>query len=563
MLRALSGIALGTAVVLGVAGWLPSHIGNRTARPPEAHVPLPLPLGVPFALEPAETPLDGEIGIAASAADRRTGRGTVEFTLPVANGERYLLIVGSLGDPAVHYRVRLTSHAAEAPSSLRGRRLTALSAGDRFQQSERTFSAVPASPVQNAGRPRRGVSVSRMRRAGRMQQAHVRSAVRIFHLHVTDGPLDDPRQYAAISAREIAAGARVRVFLDRQEKRDRRSVGLAREIVRLFEREILPGTAACIGRHCDVDGDGRLSVLLTPWLGRLQGGRTSLGGMVRPDDYRLDGSPPFGNRCDLLFLNSALAPGAHLKALLAHEYTHVVCFSRQLAGETSNGTGASTGTLPAATEHGAACRPMEDDWISEGTAHVLEQWHHAGWSNLDHRVHRFLDSPQSFPLVVPDYYAAGLWRNHGCRGATFLFLQWCVDRFGRRFLRRLIDGPERGVAHVEAAAGRPFAELFRQWTVALYAPADVPAESGVAAPRLPSVSPFTSLSTRGRIGRYRLGGPHATDWTLEDGERRLDLCGTSAAFVELSASSPGCAARCISVRALPQARLQLTLMRLK
>ena len=43
-------------------------------------------------------------------------------------------------------------------------------------------------------------------------------------------------------------------------------------------------------------------------------------------------------------------------------------------------------------------------------------------SNIDYRVVAFLANPERYRLVVDDYYAADLFRSHGNRGATYLFL---------------------------------------------------------------------------------------------------------------------------------------------
>src|SRR5690606_27089196 len=112
-------------------------------------------------------------------------------------------------------------------------------------------------------------------------------AARTFHLHVTEGPLDDPRHYAPIEGLSVAEGRTVRVFLDRQMSPRALFPGLLDEIVRLMDDDIVPRTREVLGTHRDVDGDGRFAILLTPWLARLQGGRTSLGGMVRGDDFRI------------------------------------------------------------------------------------------------------------------------------------------------------------------------------------------------------------------------------------------------------------------------------------
>ncbi len=234
---------------------------------------------------------------------------------------------------------------------------------------------------------------------------------------------------------------------------------------------------------------------------------------------------PFGNHADVIYLNAALQPGPALKTLLAHEYTHAVCFSRRLAG---------TG--------GSGALPVEEDWLNESIAHVAEKLHHGDWSNLDRRIAVFLASPQRTPLVVRDYYRAGLWRDPGCRGATFLFLQFCVDRFGERILSDLVNGPTAGRSNLERATKTRFAELLRHWAIAL-------AEGNMA-----------SVPLYGKLGDCDLSGPVRIPWTAGSEPCLLELCGTATAFIDLAGAGRKGVVR-VTIEAEPQARLQFTLVR--
>jgi hypothetical protein len=294
-----------------------------------------------------------------------------------------------------------------------------------------------------------------------------------------------------------------------------------------------------------VDGDGRFSVLLSPWLARLQGGRTSIGGFVRGSDFQLHIAPPFSNRCDMMYVNSQTIPGPHLRTLLIHEYAHAVSFSRR------------TGS-----RDGHAAFPEEEDWLNEALAHCAESLFDGGWTNLDYRVSRYLNDTAAYPLVVEDYYRSGLWRCHGCRGATYLFLRYCAERFGSQTLTRLIATPARGTANLELATGYPFDRLFRDWTLSLIdgSPGALSAKetapcSQAAAGRL------ASLDLYGALGPWGLAGPRPRRWDLDSGPLTVELKGTSAAFVELSASrKPG--VRRVHLAGTRGARLQVSLVRL-
>ncbi len=227
---------------------------------------------------------------------------------------------------------------------------------------------------------------------------------REFYLHVTDGPLDDARQYAKVMAHRVAEGRLVRVFLDSQMQSGQLARGLVAEIVRLFDEEIVPNSREVLGQFRDVDGDGKFAIVISPWLGKLQGGHTALGGFVRGSDYQNNVQAPFGNHADVLYLNANLQLGPHLKTLLAHEYAHAICFSERLP-----------------TKLHPDGLPTEEDWLNEAIAHLAENVHGTGWTNLDYRISRFLDATHHSPLVVRNYYANGLWRDPGCRARRICF----------------------------------------------------------------------------------------------------------------------------------------------
>ena len=439
---------------------------------------------------------------------------------------RYLLIVGSLGSGHNVRTATLSSEPIKATSLM---------------------SAQLVAPLVQEQKPHKS-TVASAKRSGENKTAAVKSpAVRHFHLHVTDGSLDDARHYVRVAAQLVGEGREVQVYLDRQQTEKQLSNGLVDSIVRLLDDNLLPRFRRQVGGFRDVDGDGKFTVLLSPWLDKLQGGKTSLGGFVRESDFRTDIEAPFSNRCDMMYLNSNLQPGAHLQTLLAHEFMHAVSFSARLPSKT----------------HPAGL-PDEEDWLNEAIAHLSENLNGDGWSNLDYRISRYLAQTHKYPLVVDDYYHAGLWRNHGCRGATYLFLRWCVDEFGVEVLKKLIHGPASGRENLRHATGIEFDELFRRWTIALYQSnreiaADLSAEPGEQSEC--EFDEYRSLDLRGRIGNWGLAGPRTVEWTVGDASLEFSLTGTSVAYILLnSASSAGC--HRINLSGQFGTQLQVTLIKL-
>lgn len=342
-------------------------------------------------------------------------------------GHRYRLVLGCLGDATQEHNVsfRLTT-SRSSPHDGDQHRLNAVRLDRHASQWTNPSAAFSPSSTHRFDADRPLV------------------APREFFLHVTDGSLDDPKQYARITADNVACGTRVRVFVDQQLAKGEVSQSRIDELVRMLEDDVVPRVESQFGPLSDVDGDGSLAVVLTPWLSQLQGGRTSIGGMVRSSDFQRGVTPPFGNRSDMLFLNSSLPCDAALRDLLSHEVAHAACISQRLS-------------------RGSGILRDEEDWLSESLAHLAEP----SWSNLDHRLAAFLDDPSRFPLVVPDYYRAGLWRNPGCRGATFLFTRWSVGQCEPQVVRRLAQSVEHGTRNLERATGRRFEDLFREWSLSI------------------------------------------------------------------------------------------------
>jgi hypothetical protein len=339
---------------------------------------------------------------------------------------------------------------------------------------------------------------------------------RTFHLMVRDGDVASPGNYLAIRGTLRALGRRVQVYVD---PGDAGRVGpeLLRDVVATFDDRVHPTLARLLGPARDVDGDGRFTILLTGWLARLGGGRLAADGFVRGADLDPDLPAPFGNRCDMMYLSAVLRPGPHLRTVLAHEYAHAVAFSRK-----------------------SAAGPEEEGWLDEALAHLVEDLHGFSRSNIDYRVSAFLSAPERYRLVVGDYYAADLFRSHGNRGSTYLFLRWCADRFGPDLLAALVSSRLRGVANLEAATGHPFARLYREWTTSL------------ATGAWPSGA---SPAHRDSADGWLLAGPR-THAIAPGGGEAWSAAGTSSHFALVEGSSRGAVE--VEVIGPPEADLQVT-----
>lgn len=430
-------------------------------------------------------------------------RGQAGFDIPTpTRGSRTLVIVSALSRAAGPFPIRL---AARSATSLDPPRL----ADDGPTRGPTPVEPPPApAPAPTA--------------------VLLPPGERTFHLMVRAGDVASASNYLAVRAQLRALGRRVQVYVD---ARDLGLVGtdLLRDVVTTFDESVHPTASHYFGLARDVDGDGRFTVLITGWLSRLAGGRLAVDGFVRGADLDPEVPAPFGNRCDMMYLSAALRPGPHLRTVLAHEFTHAVTYSQKAL--------AASGRRA----------PEEEGWLDEALAHLAEDLHGFARTNLDYRVSAFLSGPERYRLVVEDYYAADLFRSHGNRGSTYLFLRWCVDRHGTDLLGALARSRRRGIDNLEAATGSPFAALFRRWTIAL-------ALDGLD-PRAGSER-FTSLDLRTDFGGWPLAGPRMARVVPGAAADSWSAAGTSSHFAVVEASDA--AGIRVEVAGPPEADLQVT-----
>ena len=344
---------------------------------------------------------------------------------------------------------------------------------------------------------------------------------RVFHLFVRGRDFQDADGYVAVPADLRATGRRCQAYLDHAFADPESLQPTLDDAVRTFDEAVYPTARRLLGRCLDVDRDGRFTLFFSPRLDSLAG-KGALSGFVRTADFYRDLAAPFGNRADMMYLNTDLKPGPYLRTVVAHEYTHAVVCSEHAFGD----------YLPGVR------RQDEESWLSEALAHAAEDLHDFSRANLDYRVSAYLNDPSVYPLVEADYHAAGLWRTHGCRGATYLFLRECQDRYGAELLTRLVQSNLAGTDNLEAATREPFADLFRRWTT--------------AAPSCPDLY--------GPYGGRLLCGPRFRELSLDGGRREVDVAGTGAAYLLLH--SPGGARSRLTITADVEAELQVSLIRL-
>ncbi len=272
-------------------------------------------------------------------------------------------------------------------------------------------------------------------------------ATRSFYLPAAGGR--EPSSAGELLESELIGVSReARVYLERGTSLDQAFDDFLGSACDLIDA-VVDASASVGGRCRDVDADGKLSIVMTSRLAQYGGGGGRLDGCVRWEDFQDLAPRTVGNAADVIFLNPKIPDRRQLAAVLAHEYGHLIAFTRR-----------GIGVAPAAV--------TDEDWINEALAHVLEVRLSGEHSNLTGRVDKFLRHPERSPLVLANSARSGLWRDPGSRGAGYLFLDWVVRPSPEDRLARLLEGPERGTRLIEVVAGQPFQSEWSRWAADLW-----------------------------------------------------------------------------------------------
>ena len=323
----------------------------------------------------------------------------------------------------------------------------------------------------------------------------------------------------------------------------------------LFDGSIWEVGTGFFGTPSDLDGDGRVAVLMTSVVNTFegQGGEGRVGGFFFPGD--LTPGQTGSNGGEVLYViapdsagsfGEPIASGevfAGLPGVLVHELQHLIHYNERVL----------SGRAPQA----------EATWLSEALAMMAEDrlasaLADQGASALADRVARgnytraadFLSAPSNTSLIIQ--LGTGTLAE---RGAGWLFLRYLTDRYGEPLLGALTRGTLRGIENVEDQTGLTWAQLLSDWGVALWAD-DLPG--------IDATFQYPTLDLRGAVG----AGPTALQSLLGEFETvsgtlppssvaHLVLRGESLEDVGLGLADGGGTGR------IPSAEVTLTAVRIR
>ena len=225
-----------------------------------------------------------------------------------------------------------------------------------------------------------------------------------------------------------------------------------------FSDETVPTNRAYFGQEASpgIDGDERLHILNSTELG------SWVAGYYGSDSEYPTQIVPYSNQKEMFFINiSNTPPGSDsYDSTLAHEYQHMIH---------SNVDG------------------NEDSWINEGLSELAAYLNGFGPSGFSYS---FLDAPDLQLNTWPEDGGGASY------GASYLFMQYFLDRFGQDALRALVADPLNGFDGVEntlqqIGAGLTSDEVFVDWTIANLINDPSIADGRYSYSSIPSLSVFT------------------------------------------------------------------------
>ncbi|MFL5391585.1 MAG: hypothetical protein ACJ79G_01980 [Myxococcales bacterium] len=233
----------------------------------------------------------------------------------------------------------------------------------------------------------------------------------------------------------------------------------------LFEDRVYLSDRLTFGAESDVDGNGKIFVVLSHELGQHLNGGWLLGyfgndDLLRSRDDSDDCGDSGSNHADIIYLNDvanaelngyAAADAANdlFPATIAHELQHLINLNQRCLVR--------------------SCAGAEATWINEGLSKVAEDLAGFGWNSVEGRAEGSMYLTRSAGQIR-GYTGRSLTRWEGDPIGNYQgshsFFRYFADRRGAAFARSLVDGVG-GAAGVESALGEPLARAMADWATAL------------------------------------------------------------------------------------------------
>jgi len=272
--------------------------------------------------------------------------------------------------------------------------------------------------------------------------------------------LNSTTVYTLVDGRVRCVGDAITLYVDLQVNAADLNDDDIQSLCQIFN-DVAEKEQSLFGEISDIDGDGRIAILLTPQINRLgsMGGGIITGYFWAGDLYPQSGSNPVSNEREIIYMMVPDPDGTYgttiakdftlnnlLPAVFPHELQHAINYNQHVLVK------------------GA---PPEQNWLNEGISHLAEDLMGYGQEN-----------PSRYALYLANTEAAGLVTlrqpNLFERGAAYLFLRYLYEQSpsGDTFVKNLETSSAVGIDNLEQAFGgsngfSQFHEMMARWTAAL------------------------------------------------------------------------------------------------
>jgi hypothetical protein len=290
--------------------------------------------------------------------------------------------------------------------------------------------------------------------------------------------------FKTVNARLAYAGSSVLVYLDTLTPANGFTDAQLQAYGTLFDKTLYPIDTAAFGPPSDVDQNGRVIMLMSPTVNALTpknqcATQGFVAGFFEEEDLGAGSGDPNSNQGEIFYsivpdpngsvscAHTADDVGFAVPSTFMHELQHLISYSQHVVLH---------GGLP---EYG---------WLDEGLSIVAEELGSLyyeqkcpGTACRSNPAQVFPDSSQGFVAdflydsyqyaLLPDTSSVTLHSDaddgFAWRGGDWLLMRWLGDQFGSGLFKALDQSRQIGVPNIEAAAGRPFPQLFADFGLAL------------------------------------------------------------------------------------------------
>ena len=275
------------------------------------------------------------------------------------------------------------------------------------------------------------------------------------------GYTNDPANYDQVTATLRYSGTHTLIYVDDDTPAQNLPQNKIDELGDRFDQTDYGIDVAAFGTPTDVDGNGKVAILLSPVVNALTtwSDGSYIGGFFNGVDLDIWNVPAgTSNHGEWFYAivpdpSGEFSPVSHqidhtvegLKSIFAHEFQHMINMGQRHIVQ------------------GDAWTDGESLWFNEGLSHLAENlcgYHAQNTARVKLYLHVSDSDHKHSSLTLGGNDLAE-------RGGSYLFCRYLADRWPG-ISNSLVGGPEVGTDTVSQVTGLDFAQVFKDWIAAIY-----------------------------------------------------------------------------------------------